>query len=194
MNGPADDFDDEAESQPAADDDVDQADFAPRWLEPGEVELREGPYQSLEVVLPDGTVHRGVFAVRCFPATRPDDFISLRVWDRDGNEVELGIVRHLGRWSSDTQKLLRAALGRRYFLRRITGIEDIKVECGYLRLGVKTDQGPTQFTMRWNQSHAQDFGARGKVLLDLEDNRFLVPDVDELPLRDRELLQRYVYW
>ena len=185
---------DEPESQPASDRDADLADFAPRWLEPQQAELREGPYESLEIVMPDGTGHRGVFAVRCFPATRPDDFISLRIWDRDGQEIELGIVRDLCRWSDHSQQLLRAALARRYFLRRITGIETITVECGYLRLGVKTDEGPTQFTMRWNQSYAQDFGARGKVLLDVEDNRFVVPHLDELPYRDRELLQRYVYW
>ena len=35
--------------------------------------------------------------------------------------------------------------------------------------------------MRWTQSQAQDFGERGKVLLDVEDNRFLVPDTDALP-------------
>ena len=48
--------------------------------------------------------------------------------------------------------------------------------------------------MRWNQSYAQDFGPRGKVLLDLEDNRFVVSDVDHLPRWERDLLQRYVYW
>jgi hypothetical protein len=48
--------------------------------------------------------------------------------------------------------------------------------------------------MRWTQSQAQDFGSKGKVLLDLEDNRFLVPDIDELPPRERELFQRFVYW
>ena len=170
------------------------ADFAPRWLEPDEAELREGPYQSLEIVLPDGTVHRGVFAVRCFPATSPDDFISLRTWDRDGKEVELGIVRHLDRWSKHAQELLRAALARRYFLRRITRNRRDQAGVRLSAFGVRTDQGPTQFTMRWNQSQAQDFGSRGKVLLDLEDNRFLVPDVDELRGRERELLQRYVYW
>jgi len=57
-----------------------------------------------------------------------------------------------------------------------------------------TDQGPAEFTMRWTQSQAQDFGERGKVLLDVEDNRFLIPDTDALPQRERELLQRYVYW
>jgi ATP-binding cassette, subfamily B, bacterial len=48
--------------------------------------------------------------------------------------------------------------------------------------------------MRWSQSHVQDFGERGKVLLDLDDNRFLVPDVETLPPRERDLFQRYVYW
>ena len=107
---------------------------------------------------------------------------------------ELGIVRHLDRWPAEARALIESALGRRYFLRRITGIDSITLEFGYLQFGVRTDQGPARFTMRWNQSQAQDFGARGKVILDLEDNRFLVPDVDALPPRERELLQRYVYW
>lgn len=48
--------------------------------------------------------------------------------------------------------------------------------------------------MRWTPSQAQDFGARGKVLVDLEDNRFLAPDVEGLPKKERELFQRWVYW
>ena len=172
----------------------DQGDYAPLWLGPELAEFRSGTHESLEVVLPDGSVNRSIFAVRCFPASQPDDFISLRTWDREGQERELGIVRQLGLWSARSQELVRAALARRYFLRRITGIEDIKLEYGHLLFDVRTDQGPARFTMRWTQSQAQDFGARGKVLSDLEDNRFLVPDVDELPPRQRDLLQRYVYW
>ncbi len=132
--------------------------------------------------------------MHCFPATLPEDFISLRTWDKEGKEVEIGIVRHVGRWSKATQDLLRAALARRYFLRSITGIDQIKVEYGRLRFSVRTEQGATEFTMPWNQSRGAGICARGKVLLDVEDNRFLVPDVDGLPPRDRELLQRYVYW
>jgi hypothetical protein len=40
----------------------------------------------------------------------------------------------------------------------------------------------------------QDFGKRGKILIDLDDNRYLVPDVETLPQRERDLFQRYVYW
>jgi ATP-binding cassette, subfamily B, bacterial len=128
------------------------------------------------------------------PASQPDDFISLRTWDRDGQERELGILRNLNAWSDRSQSLVREALGRRYFLRRITGIDEIKLECGYLLFAVRTEQGPARFMMRWTQSQVQDFGARGKVLLDLEDNRFLVSDVELLGPRERELMQRYVYW
>jgi ATP-binding cassette subfamily B protein len=188
------DFEDEAEGEPEASGAEESADFAPRWLAPDEVELREGAFASLEVVFPDGKLERGVFAVRCFPATNPDDFVSLRTWDRDGKEMEIGIVRDLGRWSVRHQELLRAALARRYLMRPILELNGIKLEHGYLRFDVGTDQGPACFTMRWNQNQAQDFGARGKVLLDVEDNRFLVPDVEALRPRERELLQRYIYW
>jgi len=172
----------------------DDADFSPHWIEPGSCELREGPLASLELVQADGSVIRSIFAVQCLPASQPDDFISLRTWDRDGQDRELGILRDLNAWSARSQALVREALGRRYFLRRITGIDEIKLECGYLLFAVRTHQGAARFMMRWTQSQVQDFGARGKVLLDVEDNRFLVTDVDLLVPRERELMQRYVYW
>ncbi len=182
---------DEPEAESA---DESDSGFAPQWIEPNAVEFRAGPFDSLELVYPDGRVIRSVFAIQCLPATSPDDFVSLRTWDRDGQESELGILRDLNSWSPANQKLVREALARRYFLRRITGIESIKLECGYLLFDVRTDHGPAQVTMRWTQSQVQDFGARGKVLLDVEDNRFLVSDVDELPQRERDVFQRYVYW
>ena len=194
LNSPEDELAIEDDGKPNPDDQSGEASFAPLWLGPDSARISEGPYSALDIELPGGERKRGVFAVRCFPATRPDDFISLRTWDRDGHEHELGIVRHLEKWSPDQQKFVRAALARRYFLRRITGIEDITLEYGYLVFHVTTDQGPAEFTMRWTQSQAQEFGERGKVLLDVEDNRFLIPDTDELPQRERELLQRYVYW
>ena len=194
LNDVADDSNTEEETASGGAALEEQADFTPRWLEPDSARLSEGSFKSLVVELPDGTVHRSVFAVRCFPASQPNDYISLRTWHRDGHEHEIGILRRLDQWSEANQALVRAALARRYFLRKITGIEDIKLEFGHLVFKVRTDQGPTQFTMRWTQSQAQDFGERGKVLLDTEDNRFLVSDTEELPQRERELLQRHIYW
>lgn len=173
---------------------ADTADFSPRWLSPGEACFRAGPHESLELLWNDGTAHRGLAAVRCFPATSADQFVSLSVCDRDGKEREVGILRSLSDWPEETRQLIRAALDRRYLQRRITGIEKIRLQHGCLDFTVMTDQGTAEFTMRWTQSQVQDFGDRGKVLLDLEENQYLIPDVAALPRKHQELLQRFIYW
>jgi ATP-binding cassette subfamily B protein len=177
---------------------------SPRWLLPTDAIIHTARLGGMEVELnpacptPD-TRHptpkfRGVFAVNLFPATNPDDYISLRVWSRDGTEQEIGILRHLDEWPVEARVLVREALNRRYWLQTVTGVDEIKLELGHLTLAVRTPHGPRSFTMRWSQAQVQDFGERGKVLLDLDDNRYLVPDVEALPPREQELFLRYVYW
>jgi ABC-type multidrug transport system ATPase subunit len=175
-----------------------------RWLMPADAEIRPAKRGGMEVALasrgvpdpgsPHDNTHRGVFAVNLFPATNPTDYISLRVWSRDGTEQEVGILRNLDQWPAEAQTLVQDALKRRYWLQTITGVDDIRLELGHLTLAVRTNHGPRRFTMRWSQSQVQDFGERGKILLDLDDNRYLVPDVEALPPREQDLFQRYVYW
>jgi hypothetical protein len=161
---------------------------------PDDAQICAGPRETVTVVLSDDRVYRGVFAVNLFPATNPSDLISLRVWTREGEQEEIGILRRLKDWPIESQMLVRHALDRRYFLQTIDGVESIRLELGHLHCDVRTPHGPKRFTMRWSQSQVQDFGDRGKMLLDLDDNRFLVPDVDALPAKERELFQRFVYW
>src|SRR4051812_32483359 len=100
------------------------------WLTPNDAEFRGAARGGMEVeIVSDGgpsaerqgpshpreKTYRGVFAVNLFPATNPDDYVSLRVWDRDGNEQEIGILRHLSDWPMEAQILVRAALERRYW-------------------------------------------------------------------------------
>jgi ATP-binding cassette subfamily B protein len=177
-----------------ANDKVEPESFMPSWLSPANCTIRVAHRGGLEIVLTCNKTCRGVFAVNLFPATKPDEYISLRVWKRDGNEEELGIITRLDEWSLECQTLVRAALARRYYLQTITGIDTIRLELGHLAVDARTENGPRRFTMRWSQSHVQDFGEHGKVLLDVDDNRFLVPNVEALPPRERELFQRYVYW
>jgi ABC-type multidrug transport system ATPase subunit len=175
-------------------DKVESESFMPHWLSPANCSIFEANRGGLEVTLDGKKTYRGVFAVNLFPATKPDEYVSLRVWKRDGTEEEVGILVKLADWPVESQSLVRAALGRRYYLQTVTGIDQIRLELGHLAIAARTENGPRNFTMRWSQSHVQDFGERGKVLLDVDDNRFLVPDVEALPPRERDLFQRYVYW
>jgi hypothetical protein len=166
----------------------------PRWLTPADAELTASPRGAIELAFLDGPIHRGVFAVNLFPATNPRDYVSLRVWTRDGQEQEIGILRELDLWGAEARTLVEAALNRRYYLQPITGIDQLRLELGHLHFDARTLHGPRRFTMRWSQAQVQDFGDRGKVLVDVDDNRFLVPDVAALPPRERDVFQRYVYW
>ena len=180
----------EEQAEPPAED----IDVTPRWIQPGQATFRSGLHDSLDIELSDGTIHRGISAVRCFPATNSDDFISLSVSDMDGKEKEIGIIRSLASWSDDVKSLIATALDRRYLHRQIKAIHRITHQHGCLDFAVETDQGPASFTMRWSQSYVQNFGEHGKVLLDLEDNCFLIGNVQKLPVPQQELFLRFIYF
>ena len=59
---------------------------------------------------------------------------------------------------------------------------------------VETDKGPASFYLRWSQDRAVDYGQRGKVLISLENNRYLIPDLEKLTPSERTEFQRYIYW
>ena len=63
-----------------------------------------------------------------------------------------------------------------------------------LLVAVDTDKGPVEFYMRWAQDRAVDYGQKGKVLIDVDDNRYLIPDTEAMPLKERTDFTRYIDW
>jgi ATP-binding cassette, subfamily B, bacterial len=172
---------------------IDTADFAPRWLTPHNAAIEPGPHNTVQVRVED-EVYAGILAVRCLPVTCPEKFISLRYADAETQEHEVGIVRDLGAWPTEARELIERALARRYFIRVITGIENIKTVYGLLNFRVQTDRGPAEFTMRSGHSHTMDYGLTGKMLIDVDENRYLIENIDALPRRQQLLFRRYIYW
>jgi hypothetical protein len=170
------------------------ATFETVWLTRANARIHIGDHDSLHVGLIGQPAHGGIFAVRSFPAARPDEFVSLRYADSEGHDHEVGLVRNIADWPADVQVLLHEALLRRYHTHTIESIESIGLEHGLLTFRVRTDRGASQFMMRWSQSQAQDYAKSGKLLVDVDDNRYLIPDVESLPRRQRTLFRRYVYW
>ncbi len=167
--------------------------YQPRWLTPSGTRIRLGQHGSLEVAT-GSRVHGGVFAVRALPASWPRQFLSLRYADGDGQEHEVGLVRDLADWPTQVQDLLERSLARRYFIRRLVAIDSIEQKYGLLTFRVDTNLGPAEFTMRSSHSQAQDYGQAGKILIDVDDNRYLIEDVEALPRRQQLLFRRYIYW
>ncbi len=165
-----------------------------QWLAPDEHTFKRGEYGQVELWRDDQCLGRSVFVLRTFPATQVDAYLSVRGWNDAGEEIELGMIRLLTQWPSDSRRLIQSSLDQRYLMREIKSVQNISLSHGYLDFQVSTNSGPQRFTMRWTQSQAIDFGEQGKLIIDSEDNRYLVRDVDSLPSRDREKFLQFVYW
>ena len=164
------------------------------WLSPDEHRFAVGQHDRFELWQGDRRIAAGLFVVRTFPATQPEAYLSVRGWSDTGEEIEHGMIRTLSDWTADDQRIVRTALARRALVRRIDRVHDVKLAHGYLDFDVESDAGRRSFTMRWTQSQAVDFGSDGKMLIDTEDNRWVVPRVADLPRPDEERLLQYVYW
>jgi len=166
----------------------------PRWLTPELARVHIGSHGALHVTIRDERIYGGVYAMCCFPVRYPREYISLRYLDHEKREVEVGLIRRLSDWPTDAQRLISESLAKRYFIHTIRSIHSIEVFSSYLSFSVDTDLGPVQFIMRWQGDRAQDYGMSGKMLLDTDENRYLIPDVQQLPENERRLFQRYIYW
>jgi ATP-binding cassette subfamily B protein len=164
------------------------------WLSPEDVSFAMSSSGVIELRRPDGSVQSGLMVSSAFPATFPEKYLSVRTWDEGGDEKEVGMIEDLADWSVADQQVLRAAKCRRYLLRSIQSIESLHLEHGHLWFEVTTDRGPESFAMRWSPGHAVDFGKNGKLIIDVEDNRFVIENVENLPREQFDLLRRHIYW
>jgi ATP-binding cassette subfamily B protein len=166
------------------------------WLEPATHSFRVGAQERLELRDKTASAPRatGLFIVPTFPASHPEAWLSVRGWSDAGEEIEIGMVRDLADWPEADREVVRAGLRRRTLVRTIRRVHEVRLAHGYLDFDVESDVGRRTFTTRWTQSQASDFGGAGKMLVDTDENRWVIPRVDDLPQADRERFLQYVYW
>lgn len=168
-----------------------------KYLDPQTTEVFHGSFGMMHVAIKgaEPQLYRGVFAVRAFPVTHPDKFISLRYVDPlDNKEHEIGAIENLTAFPRETQRMIADSLAKHYFQAEIKTIHAIRWEFNLLFFDVETSRGREQFMMRWSYDRAQSYGEHGKVLLDVFENRYVVRDVNQLSKQDRDLFQRWIYW
>ena len=165
-----------------------------RMLTPEAARIHLGSRGALHVTVKEERIYGGVYAVCLFPVRHPGRFISLRHQTSRGEDVEVGIIEDLSGWPEGDRRLVEESLRRHYFVHTITRINRIAWRFGFVWFDVQTDKGPAEFMMRWQHDRAVDYGRQGKILLDVDDNRYLIPDLDSLSQHERDDFLRYVYW
>ncbi len=166
-----------------------------RLLTPANATIFEGTFSLIHCAVKNDTLYRGVYAVLMFPIKDSDRFISLRYTDDEDKDKEIGVIEALDAFPAEAQRLVRDALVKHYHEQVLTRIHSVENKFGLLFFDVESRQlGRIQFVMPWRGDRAEDYGANGKILLDAFDNRYIIPDIADLPVADRNAFTSYIYW
>lgn len=170
-----------------------------RLLTSENCKIYTGKHDVLHVNVTGERAYGGVFAVYAFPVAFSDKYISLlytnqKSGDREAKEMEIGIIEDLSDFPEEQSRLIRQALARRHFVHTVTKISNIDWDHGLLQFEVDTDKGKVKFHMRYTGHNAVDYGKKGKVIIDVNDNRYVIPNIDKLSDGERKDFLRYIYW
>lgn len=134
-----------------------------QFLDAVNLKIARNSFEELTIELPDGTTHTNVEAVRSFPLTDSNKYITLL--DSEGEEI--GIVRDIKQLPRESAETLLSELQKRYFMPKITKIYELDGEFGVTRWVVETNRGPVTFSMRTRYD-----------VVSLENGRVLIKDAD----------------
>ena len=136
----------------------------------------------------DGVSQRA-FLCRQFPFDLEWEFISVM----NAESEEIGIIRRLDDFGEEAQSLLRAELTRRYYSPAIERILSVKERYGFSYWKVIcTGEGEVSFTLRDTYRSIIHAGGERVILLDVNGNRFHIPDVSLLDRKSYKKIELYL--
>jgi hypothetical protein len=120
------------------------------------------------------------------PLSHPNRYLSLL--DGKGNEIVM--IEDLSQFSTDSREAVERELRRTYLTATVSRIESAKVEFGATYWHVQTDRGERDFVTQSLQENVQWLCDRHLLLIDVDGNRFDIPDVAALDERSRAIIER----
>jgi hypothetical protein len=119
---------------------------------------------------------------RAFPYSDPRRYVALY----DGDD-EIGVIEDMDAVEPASRAVLEENLDRRYFIPVIERIIEIEEIRKFTRWHVQTDVGIRQFEVLNRRSFRRLPGG-GMIIVDVDANRFRIPDRNALDERSRGLL------
>lgn len=138
------------------------------------VEGGDGPYVDARIA-------------RCFPWSRPDEYIS--VCDSDGEEIEL--LDTLDELEESSRTLVREEIHDKVFSPTILRVVEHKSEFGIISVTAETDRGQVSFQIR-SRDDIRALSPTRVLFRDADGNVYEVPDVDALDLESRKHVEQYL--
>lgn len=136
--------------------------------------------------------YKRVMLQRAFPLSKPAKFISVREVreDREPGE-EIGVIEDIAKLSAEKRALVEEELTTRYFTPVILQITKLKDERGFVYIEAETSSGSRKITAHNNSSSFIRLSAGRVLIVDVDGNRFDIPDMtllDKKSIRNLEVV------
>lgn len=157
------------------------------WLDPQK--LRFFKHKGvLRLTIGEERSYWKVQVYRCFPLTDPNRYISVR----DAMNREIGLISDLSELPPESQKVVKEELERRYLIPVVKRIISIKERMGILMWEVESERGYRRFLTRASQEGIEQPEPHRCVLVDLDGNRYYIPDITALDPISFSLLKKWL--
>lgn len=135
----------------------------------------------------DGKVSNGVYPVRAYPISAPEDGLSLL--DEDGHE--LAWIASLVSLPNDIRTLIEQELAMREFMPEINRILDVSSFATPSTWQVDTNHGVTELILK-AEDHIRRLTPTSLLIADSYEIHFIIRDIDQLDNHSRKLLDRFL--
>jgi hypothetical protein len=151
-------------------------------MDPLEIQLFFAPKDRLRLTIGTERSYPTVKPVWAAPLSRPKHYLTLL--DAKGNEITM-VPDPAEMLTPASWAAVQAELRRRYLTATVMAITAAKVEYGATYWHAVTDRGERDFVTQSLQENAQWLSPVHLLFIDVDGNRFEIPDVQALDARSR---------
>ncbi len=125
---------------------------------------------------------------RAFPFDQPWEYIS--VLDEEG--AEMGMIRSTEQFTGEMREAVETELTRRYYAPELVRILSVRERYGFSYWKAETGEGEVRFTLHDTFRSILHVNSTRLIFLDVNGNRFEIPDVQRLDDKSRRKLELYL--
>ena len=148
----------------------------PEHVDPHAIRLFREPAWRLRMTIEGDRSYLKVKIVRAAPLSHPSQYICFL----DMKDEVVTMVRDPEVLDQDTQRLIQEELAQRYLTSVILSVHSVRSEFGASYWDVETSRGQREFVIQNVSESAQWFTETHLMLIDVDANRFEIPDLGAL--------------
>ena len=156
----------------------------PEQVDPKDIRLFWEPPWRLRMTIEGDRSYLRVKHVRAAPLSHPSQYICFL----DEKDEVICMVRDLDEIRQEYRQLVCEELDRRYLTARVERIVSIRSDFGVSYWDVETDRGCREFVAKDIAENAQWLGENRLLVVDVDGNRFEIPDLSALDKKSARLI------